>query len=183
MKKLITLLILSFVSMFSYAQTVSLDLAELSPEIKTAIEAEAQKQAMQSKITTYGEWVGLGEEIGAAVDGSLSALTSNAIDFSKTDLGKITMALVIFKVAGEDLMGYIIGVSLILFLTPVYLYFWFRDTRVKTLIEGSRLRGTAKYQTLKEKSYNNSEYEWEAFGRFALCFLATIGIASFMIFG
>lgn len=179
MKYLFTLLLLLFsVTLFAQTKTVTVDVNDLPQNLRATIEQEAERQAMQHKVQAYGEWVGLGKEIGSAVDGSLSALTTNAIDFSQTDLGKITMALVIFKVAGEDLIGILIGALMMLTLIPLSSFYLFKKTRTKTLIKGSRLRGTAEYQLTNYRA----DFLAGAVGLWAVCNLAIIAISCAIMF-
>jgi muconolactone delta-isomerase len=57
--------------------------------------AQMEVAATQAKIQTYGKWVGLGKEVGEAVNSSLAAVTDQTARFADTKVGKVTMALVI----------------------------------------------------------------------------------------
>jgi len=74
--------------------------------------SQAQVEALETKqeLENLGEYAGLGKEIGEAINYALEAVTENAQKFSETDPGRLTMYLVFWKVAGEDLMGYVIGI-------------------------------------------------------------------------
>lgn len=114
MKKLFTLLSLMFVlSLGALAQEITVDLADLTPDQLTKIKAEkalenAEKEIeiMKNKMEMYGDWVGIGGEVGTAVKEGLGAVVDVADDFGKTDVGKYTMILIAWKVIGKDITEY-----------------------------------------------------------------------------
>lgn len=59
----------------------------------------------RAKIETYGKWVGLGKEVGEAVNSSLSAITDQTSKFAQTEVGKFTMFLILYKIAGNDIIS------------------------------------------------------------------------------
>lgn len=84
--------------------------------------AQVEAKNLQDKIDTYGKWVGIGHEIGTALNESLSAVTSQANNFAQTPVGKMTAALVIYKVLGKDFMGYVVGLCIALIGVPVWIW-------------------------------------------------------------
>lgn len=59
---------------------------------------------LATKVESYGKWVGFGREIGTAVNETLSALTKNTEDLANTRVGTVAMILVVWKVAGSDMI-------------------------------------------------------------------------------
>ena len=95
---------------------------DVPPEILKRIETEKQVESVKERVATYGKWVGLGKELGTAVNESLSALTAQADNFSKTGVGKFTMFIVAYKVLGRDFIGVAIGVPLLILGTCIFLW-------------------------------------------------------------
>lgn len=115
MKKILLVsLILALVSLGAFAQTKTSDEMVSIPKSQLTAQqlASVQQANLQSKIEQYGKWVGLGKEVGEAVNGSLSALTKQAEEFSKTGVGKFTMFMIAWKVLGNDLTQFVVGVPL-----------------------------------------------------------------------
>lgn len=103
-------------------EVVAVRKKDLPPDLVEKIQAQQKVEDLQKKIETYGKWVGLGKEVGSAVNESLSALTTQAEKFSKTGVGKFTMFIVAWKVLGKDFMGFIIGVPLLILATSIFLW-------------------------------------------------------------
>jgi hypothetical protein len=73
----------------------------------------AEQLKTKQKIKQMGEWAGLGKEIGEAINNSLAAITDNAEKFADTRVGTFTMVLVAWKVIGNDLTQFMVGVPLL----------------------------------------------------------------------
>jgi len=134
MKRLITVLLLTLFTLGVSAQGVSLSQAEINklpPDMKAKIEAMQTKKEVTQNIESLGEWAGLGNEVGQAVNGALVALTKTAGDFSKTELGKFTMFMVAWKVMGGDMVRLIVGSFIILFFFTFFVIKWFTTCRPK----------------------------------------------------
>lgn len=134
MKKLITLLLLFVFSLGVSAQGVSLTQAEINklpPDMRTKIESMQSKKEVTQNLETLGEWAGLGNEVGQAVNGALVALTKTAGDFSKTKLGKFTMFMVAWKVMGNDMVRIVVGTFFMLFFFILFVIKWFMTCRPK----------------------------------------------------
>lgn len=100
------------------SETVTIRKDQLTDQQKAQVEADTIK----SKVETYGKWVGIGHELGTAVNESLTAVTTQANNFAQTPVGKLTAALVIWKVVGHDAMGFIIGIAEILIILPLWVW-------------------------------------------------------------
>jgi hypothetical protein len=70
---------------------------------------------LQDKIETYGKWVGLGKEVGIAVNDGIRAITAQADTLSHTKLGTYIMFLIGWKVMGKDLVQLLVGIPLLFF--------------------------------------------------------------------
>jgi hypothetical protein len=83
-------------------ETILVRKSDLPAEVVQQLQSKQQLAEMSQKLETYGKWVGIGKELGTAVNESMSALTTQADKFSKTDVGKFTMFMVAYKVLGND---------------------------------------------------------------------------------
>jgi hypothetical protein len=128
---------------------------------KSALTAEQkvmiETQNLERKIQTYGKWVGMGEEVGKAVNGALKALTTQAEDFSKTPLGHFTMFLVAWKVMGKDAVQAVVGLLLLFVGIPVWIWF-FRKNCIPHRILIEKSKGVAKYEAVN--TGNKDEEKW-----------------------
>jgi len=78
-----------------------------SVEIPDSLLTDAQKQLVEQKSTQENVkgWIGIGSEIGKAVDASMQAITSRTNEFANTPMGKLTVVLVVWKVMGGTLVA------------------------------------------------------------------------------
>lgn len=110
------------------------DYAKLSPEAKSQITAIQVEKEITGKIETTGKWVGLGKEIGTAMNESLTAITTTASNFAETKLGKFTMFIVAWKVIGTDVLQLLIGIVWIILILCISLYIYRNNTERTVLI-------------------------------------------------
>ena len=82
---------------------------------------------LEKKLETYGDWVGVGGEVGSAIEEGLTAVVDVADKFTGTDVGKFTMVLVAWKVVGKDVIRILLG---LIFLTIITILFFrvYRNT-------------------------------------------------------
>jgi hypothetical protein len=84
-------------------------------------------KAVAENVNQYAEIAkGVAEAMGVAAK-EIGIATN---EFVKTDAGKITVALIIWQVAGDELKGIIFGIPLLLF--AVWLFFKLRDHITRT---------------------------------------------------
>lgn len=122
----LTLIIASTMVLFSggiFAQTQADDRivvhkSDLPPDLLAQLEREKTVE----QIEQIGEWAGKGREVGVAVNEALKAITTNTVEFSKTDLGKYTMFLVAWKVMGRDFVQLIISFLSFLIFAPFWIW-------------------------------------------------------------
>lgn len=105
-------------------------LAEYYGDIKMA--------EIEGKMEKYGNWVGVGGEVGTAIKEGLTAVVEVADKFGGTDVGKFTMVMVAWKVIGEDVVRILLGIIFAIVMTVLI----FRSVRHyyprKYLVKGNR---------------------------------------------
>jgi hypothetical protein len=109
----------------SAAQAQSIDLSTLPEAQRKAVLAELAKSsgnaaapaapavapsaADKELINHAREWAGLGQAVGSGIVAAAKELGMAANDFAKTDLGKITVAVLLWKYLGAQVVGVVFG--------------------------------------------------------------------------
>jgi len=139
-------------------QLVSVRLGDLPADIRAQIIAKSQLEDTKQKIEQYGQWVGIGKEVGVAINDGLEAVTEKAEKFANTTPGKVTIFVIIWKVIGRELAGLFVGVPLIGLTTWIFFYAWrtlFRGRIVRTVnAEGKRVE---QFVEATVKSFSEGE--------------------------
>ena len=109
-----------FGSMLAFAESV--DISQLSKTAQAEIIAKvvAAQPVPATMVQPNAEivgmaqsWVGVGQALGAGIVAAAKELGVAANDFATTDLGKIVIFLLVWKLMGAQLMGTAMGVVLI----------------------------------------------------------------------
>lgn len=189
MKRIIALLgiaVMVFVS--AQAQTTT---SQPKPEDYMTAEqlVEFQKDVeiakLEKKLETYGNWVGVGGEVGEAIHEGLSAVVDVADQFGTTDVGKFTMVLVAWKVIGKDVVRILLGFIFIALVTWLFMKVY-RNTYVakrrlvKRTPQGWFRRALKEYQLIEP----NDDWEGANGVRVLMLFMyvGAIGIAYAIMF-
>lgn len=80
------------------------------------------QQRQGANIQSARAWVGLGKEVGEAINSSLAAVTEQTSKFAETKVGTLTIALVVWRVMGRDVVGIVLGSLLFICVFPVILW-------------------------------------------------------------
>jgi hypothetical protein len=168
MKKVFVLLVMSLFVLQGMSQTattttkpeqVVVNVTDLTPGQLEKIKEAEQLKTMTEKISTYGKWVGVGNEVGVAIKEGLTAVVDVADKFGNTDVGKFTMYLIAWKVAGKDIVGIGLGM-IILFAVTLMLFKSFRRLYPrKVIIKGNRLMfwKEIQYQIINPREFDGLE--------------------------
>jgi len=137
-----------------------------------------QLEARQTReqIEAYGEYAGLGKEIGVAINEGLKAVTEQTAVFAQTGVGKLTMFLIVWHVAGIDFVQILVGIPLFAVGFVVIVWSYRRNcvTR-KVLVE----RGADKAR--RYEIINKGVNAYEQWGHLA-AFVLLVIICSLTIF-
>ena len=120
MKKVSLILIALFIHSIGISaqevKTVTIPMSQLTQQQL----AELEQEELEKKLQQYGNWVGVGGEIGTAVREGLIAVVDVADKAGNTDVGKFTMYLIAWKVVGKDIirlfLGFIIAIIITIFI-------------------------------------------------------------------
>lgn len=153
---LIAILVMTVITVSAQEKTYTLPESQLTTEqIKAIEQAELEK-----KLEQYGNWVGVGGEIGQAINEGLNSVVDVADKFGDTNVGKFTMYLIAWKVIGKDVIRILLGIIFASILTV----FMFKSARksfspYKVMVENPGfLKYPKKYQVVNDVS---SSY-WES---------------------
>ena len=72
------------------------------------------------------EWVVLGEKFGMMLGGAAKELGIAANEFATSPLGMVTMGVIIWNYAGDDLYGFILGMLWLGIMIPVWTFLFFK---------------------------------------------------------
>jgi len=154
MKKFIVFISALFfsVSLFSQVTLSSEDLEKLDPAVKSQIESLTAQKQISDNLENVSKWAGLGREIGLTVKESLEAVVDVSDKFSKTNVGKFTLALVFYKIAGRDVLQLFVGLLWIMIILIVSYRLYHNNCDRRVLVEkkwDSEGKGwNLKYQTI-----------------------------------
>lgn len=163
MKKIIILLSMMLFAISMQAQKVEVNLSDLTPEQRAKIEAQQkldeanqQIQNLQDRIDTYGQWIGVGGEIGQAVKEGLVAVVDVADKFGGTDVGKFTLVMIAWKVMGKDVIQIFLGLVFFAVLTIILIRVARRTIQTRKVLikrtpNGFWKRPTKEYETIDSK--------------------------------
>lgn len=189
MKRILILSIMTLIAFGSamaqiqQPEKITVNTSDLTVDQLAKIKAQQEVEELQSKLETYGKWVGVGGEIGAAVKESLNSVVDVADKFGNTNVGKFTLTMVAWKVIGKDLVRIVLGIFFII-ITEIILFKSLRKMCLphKVCVEN------AGWQFWKPKKYEIVEPSFEAEGLGFMWFLhicailGTVGITYAIMF-
>jgi hypothetical protein len=144
-----------------YAQLDTAIINHLSPAAQQEIANVQKTQQVLNTAKEYSQIAGYGKEIGIAVRDGLYAVKDVTLELADSPLGKTTIWLIVWHVAGKDFVRIALGILLLLLsiiLVSRSYFKTFRTTPKTICIEktGWWIFGTRKYQAVVE-SKNESE--------------------------
>lgn len=119
-----------------------------------------------SQLETVGKWVGLGREVGEAVNGSLAAISKQTVDFAQTDVGKLTTKVLVVKLLGPMIVHVLGGVLFLIIALPI----------VTWMLKNNGINHSVLERTDKD---GNKFYRYEEPSSDAKCGYTVVLIATF----
>lgn len=158
---------------------------DLTPDQLAKIQAEkqletanAQIDALQKKVETYGKWVGVGGEIGQAVKDGLNAVVDVADKFGGTNVGKFTMSMIAWKVIGKDIAKIVLG---LMFFLTMFVVIWNIYKKViltrKYVVNDPGLFKYPKEYKVVESNLDGEEKAW-----LSIALLCVLGLSSWITY-
>lgn len=156
------------------SEKILVDKSALPPELVKSLEVQAKLDEEKAKIETYGKYVGLGKEVGMAMNEGLSALTDNAEKFASTKPGQFTMFIIAYKVLGKDLIQAVFGIIFFLVGTAIFIWMWRRNGIVRRIAVETPKDAPKKYELYEPDSNVQMTY--------VICYLIFFAIDVLVIF-
>jgi hypothetical protein len=185
MKYVTSIILALMLAVSAFAQqtnnTVTLDVNQLPESIKQQIVQQAALQETKAKVAQYGEWVGLGKELGTAVDEGLTAVTKHADNIAETKVGMLTMFLITYKVIGTDLVQLVVGLMFSFVWVPYFLFAFYRNVIKRRVLKRESFGADGKIVNREFETENDDDDGGRQISYY-LCFLALVGITSAIIF-
>lgn len=116
-------------------ETVSIPRSQLTEQQKA--------QYAQDKTRS---WVGMGKEIGEAVNSSMQAITTQSNNFAQTPVGKLTVLIVIWKVVGDQLLHVVGALLELLIFVPIWIWSYRRTCMTRRNKTGKDTWQVVEYQ-------------------------------------
>ncbi|NTW13908.1 MAG: hypothetical protein HGA31_02660 [Candidatus Moranbacteria bacterium] len=105
--------------------------AQKAQLVQQAEEMKAPKEGVTAQ--KVNEWVDLGKNVAIAFTSAAKELGIAADAFLNSNTGKLTAALIIWKVLGQDVLHFIIGGTLLVVLIPMWAHYFRRLCVVQTV--------------------------------------------------
>ena len=126
---------------FLLAGTVpAIDTSGLTAEQRAEIALQIAKQKAQNKIMPSNmtpkeiqEYADLGQSIAQALGACAKEMGVAVNDFADSKVGMLATVLIVWKVAGEDIMKYLVGISLFLIGLCVWFYLFRKMCIIKSV--------------------------------------------------
>ncbi|MDP2668946.1 MAG: hypothetical protein Q8P07_03885 [bacterium] len=160
-------------------ETVVVRKSDLPPQLLKELEARQELAGIAQRVETYGKWVGIGKEVGTAVNDSLSAITVQADNFAKTGVGQFTMFIVAYKILGKSILGVIIGIPLLIVWTVMFAVFWHKLYNNRVILD--RIENKTKFYKVVSPAITGDDRVWAGAFLFIGYFLAMLWTISGVI--
>ena len=130
------------------------------------LQRDSKIQKIEKDINKIGEYVGVGKEIGMAVDTCLGALAYHVDKVSKTNVGKFTMFMVGWRIMGQDFVRYLIGILMFFTFISIWIWSWrknFCRRQVPKVVEKQERKWyqlRAKDKVIEYQEFTMNDEEW-----------------------
>ncbi len=138
---------------------VVVNASDLTPSQLAKIESDIKIVELEKKLQTYGNWVGVGEEIGSAVKESLNSVVDVADKFGKTNVGKFTLVMVAWKIIGKDAVRIFLGLLFFVLMTWIFVKIYKNTYSIRrVLVKNPGLfKYPKEYQVIEPKRWEGYE--------------------------
>lgn len=112
-------------------QTVEKLTADERVYVKQQLQDPADLKSLKSTASAVGEWAELGTRVGVGIASAAKELGIAAAEFSQTPIGKVIVAVLVFKMVGKTVILSIVGLSLLIVSIPLGMKF-IRNQKIPT---------------------------------------------------
>ncbi|MDO8516965.1 MAG: hypothetical protein Q7S33_02465 [Nanoarchaeota archaeon] len=158
----------------SSSEQILVDTKDLPADVVAQIKAK-------QKVESVGKWVGMGKEIGEAMNGAMTALEEHVDKIGNTRVGKFTMFLVAYKVIGTDMIQLLIGLPLLIIGTMIFIITWFRSC-VKRKVKKITYAAVGDKKVISETSETLENPDYDYCWASVVVYAIFLGICTAIIF-
>ena len=191
---LVSLLALGLVATPAMAGTIStedMDLRGLTESQKASLVQQIEKfktdsAATESAITAekVSEYAVIGKDIASAFIALAGELGKTVDELLNTTIGKVALVLIIYKVAGSDIIGVIGGLLWFVIFVPTWIYFLRKYMIVGTVTKEYHDNGKLKSKVVERMSASlNSDQRVCRFWAFTGLLFAGVVLEMILVFG
>ena len=123
MKKILFAIAISLAAITAFAQTTTITLTKEQAAALAQAQPTTAANVSENVRQEASAWGELGANMGKAMVAAAKEIGVAANEFSETNLGKITVAIVVYKLIGESLIGFVVGFLLLVFFFGIALWF------------------------------------------------------------
>jgi len=102
-------------------------------------------------------WVGVGKEIGTAINDGLMATVDAADKFSQTDIGFYTMVIIAWKFLGEDAIEILVNLIVAFIFFPALFWSYWRNCVTRRIVI-SKTKESTEYKVLNSLEESRKGY-------------------------
>ena len=180
-KLLLTILLLMF--SFNVMANSGINMSGLSEEQKAQLALQAAQMKTATSVTPQvaKEWADVGQAIGVGLVATATELGMGVDQLMTTTTGKLAVGVIIYKVAGKDIIGTIFGLLWLIVTISLWSYFYAtRGSRTLVLHETYE-KGKREDGKTSIKEYGRTSGEMKFMYLIALMMITAVGVIS--IFG
>lgn len=144
MKRFLVVGLLLFSSL-AFAQNSDQEMVTVTVP-KSSLTPQQQQTVQQQEVHN---WVGIGKEVGDAVNSSLQAITTQSNNFAQTGIGKLTVAVVIWKVIGDQVVHVVGAILWMAVFLPIWLWSYRRMCMTRRIKTGKDTWQVVEYDRTK----------------------------------
>ena len=112
---------------------------------------QAENMKTTGDVTTLDQlssYAAFGKEFGSAIAQTANELGVVTNEFIQTPAGKLTVALIVWKIAGDDLFGIVFGILWFIIMIPLWVHFFRRmvvkPRMIETIVQDGNTKTTTK---------------------------------------
>lgn len=143
----------------AFANVEGINLSGLTEAQKAELVQKAEEMKVPKEgvsVQKVNEWVDLGKNVAIAFTSAAKELGIAADAFLNSNTGKLTAALIIWKVLGQDVLHFIVGGAFLVVLIPMWAYYFRRLCVVRTVKITYPEKGKG-IRKIKEFEYMNGD--------------------------
>jgi len=114
-------------------------------EIMQQVNQKVESAPAETAATKVNEWVNVGSNIGKGLAGAAKEVGVAVNDFAKTDVGQLTMYLIVWQIMGGAIV-HIFGGILIWIVGFGMIYFYYRKAQIRTEYKHLDNKVTVEYK-------------------------------------